>query len=225
VDAISSIGHIAGKLSPLFSLGAAGAGTVGNVMANRLRNQPLEQQLALQQKYANMTPDQFAQGIQSFLRPMSGALTSSVGNAVQANMGERGLAQAPGIFSETLAQGLAPFQTQLQQQAINAYFQSLGLPVEAAARFLPYPQGGSTASLWQNFFRQLGGPQMQGLTTNPQFPNNTNIGRTPMPGTVPGGSIDLGPGTLTPPSTDTTGSDAGTMPFDWMQMGQQGALA
>ena len=49
-------------------------------------------------------------------------------------MGERGLSQAPGIFGETMAQSLAPFQIQEQQMAMNAILQKLGLPIEAAGQ-------------------------------------------------------------------------------------------
>ena len=194
----------------LLTLGTGITGTVGNVLGGNLRNQALTQQLALQQKYANMSPADFSNYIQGFTRPLSGALTSGVGNVVQANMAERGLSQAPGIFSSSLAQAIAPFQLQEQQIGTNAAMQSLGLPIEAAARFLPYPQTQDTSQIWRMLLGRYNGMGTGGMgggiTGAPQDPS----------GYTPGGWL---PPPTPPAPPPGPGGDTG---FDWSSIGGWG---
>lgn len=187
MDAISNIGGAIGTgvsdatssmptWQKILGLGSAGAGAIGNIFASNKRNQVLNQQLTDQQNLMNIAnnPQLLAQNIQSVERPLSNALTASVGNSVQGYLGERGLSQAPGITTEALAQGLAPFQQQQQQMAIQAYLQSLGLPAQAAARFLPYPTSTPLNSLFQSLFKNTNG------TNNPPFGSGGGNG---VPGT------------------------------------------
>jgi len=143
----------ANPLLSLLQLGSGALGTVGNIQGDVSRNQVLNQQKNLTNKYANLTPAQVTAGISGLEQPLSSGLTSGVGNLVSGQLAERGLSQAPGIQASSLAQALAPFQQQEQQMATNAYFQQLGLPISSRpSPFGPFPQQTNTSSTWQSLF-------------------------------------------------------------------------
>src|SRR5882762_4833327 len=104
----------------LLSAGMAGSGIIGNVLASNKRNQVLNQQLTDQRNLMALAnnPTLLASKAAALERPLSSGLTSSVGNAVQGYLAERGLSQAPGIQAEALSQGLAPYKLQSQQMAM-----------------------------------------------------------------------------------------------------------
>jgi len=138
------------KVLPYALLGSGIFGTVGNIQANRARNAVLSAEMRQMGNLEKLTPAQITQGILSMKQPLSQGLTQSVGNVVQANMAERGLSQAPGIFSTALAQGLAPYDLQLLNAAQDAYFKKLGLPISARpSPFGPFPTQTNTAPIWQ----------------------------------------------------------------------------
>lgn len=226
MDAISSIGSmVSGGVNTLGSttmpiwqkllgLGTAGAGGIGNILAGNKRNQVLNQQLTNQQQLMNLVnnPTQLATNAAALQRPLSAGLTSSVGNAVQGYLAERGLSQSPGIASETLAQGLAPYQLQEQQMAMQSYLQSLGLPAQASARFLPYPQSTDLSKLFQSLLN----------------PNAGSGGNLPF-GTVTPGS-PAGIGVANQPTMDmlmnqpdTSTGDTGGTNFNWMDLLSNGS--
>lgn len=167
MDAISSIGQmftsgantLGSSTMPmwqkLLGLGSAGAGGIGNILAGDKRNQVLNQQLTDQKNLMNLVnnPTLLANKTAALEQPLSAGLTSSVGNAVQGYLAERGLSQAPGIQAETMAQGLAPYKLQEQQMAMQQMMQMLGLPAQASARFLPYPQSTDLSKLFQSLFK------------------------------------------------------------------------
>lgn len=193
----------------LLKLGTAGAGSIGNILASMKRNDVLNTSLNNQKNLMALAnnPNALATNISKLERPLSAGLTSSVGNAVQGYLAERGLSESPGIASETLAQGLAPYQQQEQQMAINSYLSTLGLPAQATPRFLPYPQGTDLSKIFQSLFAKpdaltAGGgiadsPTMQQLTANLR---DSNAGQT---GTLPN----------SPAYTGDNGSN-----FDWMDL-------
>ena len=88
-------------------------------------------QLNLQKSYLSKmsNPANVAAGINKLVTPMSGALQSSIANQVQAEMATRGLATAPALFSEAMAQAMAPYQMNEQQLASQNYFSEMGLPL------------------------------------------------------------------------------------------------
>lgn len=230
---------VAQKAAPVALAGSGLAGILANRRAANTNIQSVQQQqavtaaqldafnkqLGLQQKYANMSPQDFMAGISGFMRPLSAGLTSGVGNVVQANMAERGLAQSPGIFSEVMAQALAPFQQQTQQDAISAYFKSLGLPIEAAPKspsmpYTPYPQAQSTAGIWQYLMSMLAnkGKLVPSITRN-----SGGGGNTPVAGSIPQMPMPTNPGdTVNPP--DVYG-DASPDTGDNSQNGFMGLLS
>lgn len=231
MEAISSMGSLFGGIKDMGSsamplwqkiagLGAGGAGTIGNILASNKRNHVLQQELDVQKQLMGLTPSAMAAGASQLERPLSAGLTSSVGNAVQGYLAERGLSQAPGIQATTLAQGLAPFKMQEQQLAMNAFLQKLGLPAQAAARFLPTPGSIDLSKLFQSLFSRpdpstvnqpfRGAPQPTASQLNPYSgltgPND--------PSTT--GNYNFGGLTAPLPSTPTP-SDTGSN-FDWMNL-------
>lgn len=162
-QAISAIvpfltGGTAGGASPNWMkllLGSmTGAGEIGNILADRKRAELLSQE----NKWASLTPQQLSAKIAAATQPLSAGLTQSVGNVVQAQMGERGLAQAPGIYSASLASALAPFYQQNQDTALNAILRQMGIPIQEAA-LLPgtTDMGGLLKMLISSFSKPSGG--------------------------------------------------------------------
>lgn len=154
------------KALPIMQLGTAGAGTVGNILGNRTRNDVLKQQMDYTRMLQNMTPAQMMQQITALEKPLSQNLISNVGNTVQGQLGERGLSQAPGIYASSLAQGLAPYQLQEQQMAQDAFFKKLGLPISSRpSPFGPFPATTNTSQIWQSLMQNFmgrGGNQVPG---------------------------------------------------------------
>ena len=73
--------------------------------------------------------------------PLSGALRNEVTAQTQAGAQESGLGGAPGLFRQSLAQALAPYQFEQQQNAINEYLSSIAEAEQA------YPLGGGYGDL------------------------------------------------------------------------------
>jgi hypothetical protein len=114
----------------------AGFGLYGNIKGSNQRNAELARLDAAQKKWTNMSPAQLAEMVAKTEAPLSADLTANVGNQVNAMMAERGLAQAPGIFAASLAQGLAPYQQANRDAAMKLVFQQMGLPMEYAQSIL-----------------------------------------------------------------------------------------
>lgn len=147
------------SILPYIMAGSAGAGTVGNILGNNARNNVLSSEMSQMNALNKLTPAQITAGITSLEQPLSGNLINSVTNATQGKLAERGLSQAPGIFSSELAQGLAPYQLQEQQMAQNAFFQKLGLPISARpSPFGPFPQSTNTNQIWQMLMSRFMNP-------------------------------------------------------------------
>jgi len=110
-------------LPKLLSGGMFGAGEIGNILEERKRSQ-----------YQNMVmdliahPEKLAAMVAKLKKPLDNALVQGVSNTVQGNLAERGLGQAPGIYTTSLAQGLAPYEQQNEQTALDAVMRTLGLP-------------------------------------------------------------------------------------------------
>lgn len=153
MDAMKNIGGwIQGNgdtLGKIASAGSGASGIIGNILAGRQRNKVLDQQMSMQQQIAAMTPEQLAENINRLQRPLSMGLQKGVGNIVQASMAERGLGQSPAIFSDILAQSLAPFYLQEQQRATSAYLQKLGLPLGAGPNPALLPQNTDNTNTWR----------------------------------------------------------------------------
>lgn len=160
--------------------GVTGAGEIGNILADRQRAGLLDQE----KKWANLTPQQLSAKIAAATQPLSQGLTQAVGNTVQAQAGERGLAQSPGIFQAMLAQALAPYYQQNQNTALEAILKQMGLPAQAGALL---PGNTNLSPLLALLMRSVASPT-SGATSNtgdfgpPPYspdPTNTDTGVTP----------------------------------------------
>lgn len=109
--------------------GMTGAGEVGNIMTDMKRSKLLDQAGA----WGKMTPQQLSAKVAAATQPLSQGLTSSVGNTVQGQMAERGLSEAPGIYSGVLAQALAPYYEQNQATALQEIMAQMGIPLQQAS--------------------------------------------------------------------------------------------
>lgn len=184
------------KVLPMVMLGQAGSGVVGNIMANKSRNQVLSSEMAQMQALEKLTPAQITQGISQLQQPLSQNLINNVGNSVQGQLATRGLSQAPGIYAGALAQGLAPYQLQEQQMAQDAFFKKLGLPISARpSPFGPFPQSTNTSQLWQAIMQRFMKPDSGNITNLGGIPQDPS-GANPVPGIlqqiIGGGNLDTG---------------------------------
>lgn len=178
------------KIGPWANLGMGVLGTVSNFRANAERNKLYQAALARQRYLESLTPAKHSEGIMGFRRPLSGGLTAGITNLVQSAMGERGLAQAPGIFSEVLAQALAPYEQQDLDRATQSWFRSLGTstPSDYAAIGSLSPQGGSTVNLWRSILDSFRKPSAFRSTVPwPRFPSSS-VPMEPTPPFMPGSS-------------------------------------
>jgi|ERR1700722_2328083 len=132
----------------LAGLGATGAGLVGNLAADRQRAAAAKQAEA----NAKLTPAQIGAQVTQATQPLNANLVQAVTGATNANMAEQGLSQAPGLQASAIAQGLAPFEQQNQQTALQAVLARLGLPAEFARTI---PQNANLAPLLAMLFKNF----------------------------------------------------------------------
>lgn len=126
-QALSGLGSIfsAGSMgSKILDTGLLGMGTVSNILQQRRANSIYDQYIRNQRVLSD--PAALASRVNALTVPLSTALKQSVGNAVQADMGARGLSDAPGIFASTLAQSLAPYAQKSQELALQGVLAPLG---------------------------------------------------------------------------------------------------
>lgn len=174
----------------LLTGGLLGSGEVGNILQSHKQN-------AYQDYVLNLikNPAQLSSMITSAQRPLDNALVQAVANQTQAQAGERGLAQAPGIFNTIESQALAPFVQQNQQLAQNQVLAALGLGQNTFTGQRPT----DTSPLMTQFLRMFQRPQQGGGMTPINIAGNT---------TTPGLQFPI-----TPPTIDTgsTAPDWGTI--------------
>jgi len=151
--------------------GMFGAGEIGNIMEQRKR-------LAYQNFVMDLLahPEKLAAMAAKIQQPLSQGLQQSVGNKVQADMAQRGLSQAPGIFAATESQALAPFYEQNQQTAMDAVMKSLGLPSGTFGQ--PANTSGALQQFLKSFSRSGGGGDSQGGGITYPGPWNPDPGTT-----------------------------------------------
>jgi hypothetical protein len=134
-EAISSLGSIfsgGGGGTPswmkLLLGGLSGAGEIGNIMADRQRGDLLNKE----KSWMDMTPQALAAKVSAATKPLDAGLTQGVGNVVQGQVGERGLAESPGVYSAVLSQALAPYYQKNQSDALSLILKQMGIPIESA---------------------------------------------------------------------------------------------
>jgi hypothetical protein len=92
-------------------------------------------------------PSALASGASQLYQPMSAAMKRAIINPVTAAAQETGQINAPGLYSQSVATALAPYQYQMQEDALREYIAALTASGGA------YPQGGLFGA---------GGPSYQG---------------------------------------------------------------
>ena len=107
--------------------GAAGLGGIGNLVESIMRFNTMR---TLQ------NPAALASGAASMYQPMSKALKRAIISPVTAAAQETGQINAPGLYSQSVATALAPYQYEMQQRALQDYITALQESGYA------YPQGG-----------------------------------------------------------------------------------
>ena len=121
-EVLSSIGSIfSNKAFPAIASGAtAGLGELGNLLAGRQQSQQASALQSQEKAISELTPSQLSSMVSGATAPLNAGLVQSVGNTVQGDLAQRGLAQAPGIFAASESQALAPFEQQNQSTAMHA---------------------------------------------------------------------------------------------------------
>ena len=113
-------------LESLAGLGATGAGLYGNISADQQRAAAAKQA----QANMNLTPAQLSAQVNAATQPLNAGLVQAVTGQTNANLAEQGLSEAPGHIAQATAQGLAPYEQQNQQNALQLVMQKLGLPAQ-----------------------------------------------------------------------------------------------
>jgi hypothetical protein len=158
------------SLVPILSGASVAGGTVGNIIEEKKKLDYQNYVMSLLKD-----PAKLAAAIAKIQQPLNAGLTQSVGNVVQGNMAERGLAQAPGTFAASESQTLAPFYEQNLNTATQAFLQSLGMP--AGTFGSPVNTSGALA-LFMNSLKNRaggGGTADPGLTMDSLYGSPTNI--------------------------------------------------
>jgi hypothetical protein len=150
-------GGLGGILSKVLPLASFGLGTYGNIKSGQAQQGNLDALETARKKYATMNPTDVSKMVMGATQPLNQGLVQGVGNQVNAMMGERGLSQAPGIFSGQLAQSLAPFEQQNQDAAMKIVMQQMGLPLEYAKGIgAAIPPGQSMTPALMMFLQSMG---------------------------------------------------------------------
>ncbi|HEV2521033.1 MAG TPA: hypothetical protein VGT24_01520 [Candidatus Acidoferrales bacterium] len=130
-NAVKTIGTTAQE-KPLQTI-LTGAGGLESLLAEKKKSDILNQYLDL----AN-NPAKSEAKIASLVQPLNGSLEKSVENSVQGYLGSRGLSESPQISEAVLSQSLAPYEQQNIQNAIDEYYRSLGLGLNAEQKNMPF---------------------------------------------------------------------------------------
>lgn len=110
------------SLIPALTTGSQVASTGANLYQG-YKNQQYQDQL----RSIAEDPSKMNAYAQQFVHPLNAGLEKGVANEAQAYAAERGLAQSPGPQSEIIAQAIAPYVQQNQQNAYNIALRSLGV--------------------------------------------------------------------------------------------------
>jgi hypothetical protein len=173
------------SLIPLLS-GGASLASAGSNLYQGYENQQYQDKL----RSLAQNPAQLQQYEQGFVQPLNAGLTAGVANQAQAYAAERGLGQSPGPSQEILAQAIAPYVQQNQQQGYSNALQALGLGggaqpqntqaglTQLAAGLKPFGQlgqGSSAAPVAGDPNAQLNAAQeFAGLTPAPTYAASTD---------------------------------------------------
>lgn len=158
---LSKVGSQVGSTvenNPLKSV-LAGAGGLETLLAEKKKQDILN-------RYMNLANNPAASEakIRSMTQPLDQALTQSVDNSVQGYLGERGLSESPQISEAVLAQTLAPYAQKNTDAAIQEYYDSLGLGLNAEKQNAPTE------------------PDLSKLLASLESPSSSSVGSLPTTG-------------------------------------------
>lgn len=163
-------GSTTAGIGDMLKLGTGGLGMISNIMM-AMRQKAISDQMMNQLKLLQMyqsNPSMLAAKAKSLQAPLSMGLLENVGQGVQAQLAQRGLSSSPAQAQAVMSQTLAPYEQRSQEDAMNAFLQLLGMPLQAgqvASGTLPKPA--DTSALWKMFLpQQQIKPQMSGLVLN-----------------------------------------------------------
>lgn len=140
---LSSVGGLFSEAAPAIGGITAGAGLLGNILSSITRGKEVSNLQSAEKKFASLSPEQLSGLVSRAEQPLDQSLLQNVGNIVQADMGTRGLSEAPGVFAATESQALAPYKLQEQQNALQLVMKQMGLPIEYANAILNASGGNS----------------------------------------------------------------------------------
>jgi hypothetical protein len=145
-DLIANIGGFFKSAAPALTGITAGTGLVGNILNSIQRGNEVGKLQSAEKKFESLTPEQLSSLVTRAEQPLGQDILQNVGNLVQADMGTRGLSQAPGIFAATETQAIAPYKLEQQRMALELVMKQLGLPIEYAQAILSGMGGPSNIS-------------------------------------------------------------------------------
>lgn len=135
-----------GNLGKTLSVAPVALGEIGNLVTSAQRGGQIDALTKQENAISSLSPAALTAMVRSAQAPISQGLRNDVGNSVQADLAQRGLAQAPGIFATTQEQALAPFEQQNYQTALQQTLVKLGLPLDYARTILSATPGNADLS-------------------------------------------------------------------------------
>lgn len=189
-EVLGSLGGFFKSAAPAIEGATAGAGLIGNIMNSITRGKQVGKLEDAEKKFASLTPEQLAGLVSRAQQPLGQDLLQTVGNTVQADMANRGLAESPGVFAATESQALAPYKIEQQRMALELVMKQLGLPIEYAKAVMDAAGGGTDMSKvlamlmnLNNSSGSAGGGDFSSLTLGPGYDTEPSD----FPSTQPGG--------------------------------------
>lgn len=184
-----SNGFSSNPLGMTTALTGLGTGIAGSVENAQQQSQYNNAQSYLKNIITN--PQAYNAAVAQYTQPLNQGLVTTVENATNANLSERGLGGSSAITQSVLAQALAPYILQNQQQGAQALQSSLG----NIGALKPSGQNPFTDMSKLLASLKLGGGQAPGTSGLPNGLTGTDpLGlNTPAPGVLPTGiTMDAG---------------------------------
>lgn len=200
-EALQAIGNFfqgpTGKaVSSIGSLGATGAGLVGNLLNEKARSDAAN----MAKRNALLSPAQIAQQVNQATQPLDQNLVRAITGRVNADMAAQGLSQAPGLLAQNLGIALAGPEQIQQQKALEIVMARLGLPKEYASLI---PQNSQLAPGIAMLMKQLGSlptPTSTSTPTPPLYAMNPNLAQLGQPDVSADTTPTYTSGDLIPPA-------------------------
>ena len=161
---VSSLSALASSPATTGALDVTQLGSTGYNLYNQYQNQQYQNTL----RSDAQNPAKVTALAQQYTQPLNAGLTAAVNNQTQAQLAQAGLSESPEISQTVLAQALAPYIQNNQQQGYNLALQALNL---GGGAIPPGQQQQNSLSTLAKAFSQLGGPQQVGQQTPGTLPS------------------------------------------------------